>query len=210
MIHFSILGIPVRVEPWFWITMALIGGGLSASSSLELMVVAVFVFAGFLSILVHELGHALTIRKFGLPTTITLQAFGGFATFPAGRLNRTQSFLVTFAGPAVQFALGVALIFVYQVITIPEGSLFDPFIRSLIGVSLIWSILNCVPVYPLDGGQMLAAILGPRRQKYVHLTGAIAAVVLGVSGYLYLGTLLFPIFMGLFGWQNWKAYQALK
>lgn len=190
--------------------MALIGGGLSASSSLELMVVAVFVFAGFLSILVHELGHALTIRKFGLPTTITLQAFGGFATFPAGRLNRTQSFLVTFAGPAVQFALGVALIFVYQVITIPEGSLFDPFIRSLIGVSLIWSILNCVPVYPLDGGQMLAAILGPRRQKYVHLTGAIAAVVLGVSGYLYLGTLLFPIFMGLFGWQNWKAYQALK
>lgn len=190
--------------------MALIGGGLSAENSIEYMVVAVFVFAGFLSILVHELGHALMIRKFGLPTAITLQAFGGFATYPAGQLNRMQSFLVTFAGPAVQFALGVALIFVYQVITIPEGSLFDPFIKSLIGVSLIWSILNCVPVYPLDGGQMLASILGPKRQPYVHLTGAITAILLGIAGYIALGMLLFPVFMGLFGWQNWKAYQALK
>lgn len=183
---------------------------MSASSSQDLMLVAVFVFAGFLSILVHELGHALMIRKYGLPTAITLQAFGGFASYPAGQLNRIQSFLVTFAGPAVQFALGVLLIFVYQVITIPEGSLFDPFMRSLIGVSLLWSILNCVPVYPLDGGQMLASILGPQRQKHVHLTGVVAAALLGILGYLYLRTFLFPIFMGLFGWQNWKAYQALK
>lgn len=190
--------------------MALIGGGLRASSSQDLMGVAVFVIAGFLSILVHELGHALMIRKYRLPTAITLQAFGGYATFPAGQLNRMQSFLVTFAGPAVQFLLGVSLIFVYQGITIPAGSLFDPFMKSLIGVSLIWSILNCVPVYPLDGGQMLASVLGPQRQKHVHLTGAIVAVILGISGYLYYGILLFPIFMGLFGWQNWKAYQALK
>lgn len=210
MIHFSILGISVRVDPWFWITMALIGGGMRASSSQDFMVLAVFIFAGFLSVLVHELGHALTIRKFGLPTAITLQAFGGFASYPAGQLNRMQSFLVTFAGPAVQFALGILLIFVYQIIAIPEGSLFDPFMRALIGVSLIWSVLNCVPVYPLDGGQMLASILGPQRQKYVHITGAAAAVILGIFGYLYLGTLLFPIFMGLFGWQNWKAYQSLK
>ena len=47
MIQFSILGIPVRVEPWFWITMAFIGGGLHAVNSTDILLVLVFVFAGF-------------------------------------------------------------------------------------------------------------------------------------------------------------------
>ena len=208
MIHFSILGIPVRVEPWFWITMAFIGGGLHAANSIDIMYVLVFIFAGFLSILVHELGHAVMIRKYGLPTSITLQAFGGFASYPAGRLSRKQSFIVTASGPAVQFALGVLLIIVARNIAIPEGSLFRPFLKDLIWVSIAWSILNCLPVYPMDGGQMLAAVLGPRKQHFVHLISAIVAVVIGIAGYLYLGTILLPIFMALFAWKNWQAFQA--
>jgi len=208
MIHFSILGIPVRIEPWFWITMTFIGGGLHASSSLDILLVLVFVFAGFLSILVHELGHALTIRKYGLPTSITLQAFGGYAAYPAGRLDRKQSFIVTAAGPAVQFVLGVLLIVLARKSDIPAGSLFAPFLRDLIWVSIAWSILNCLPIYPMDGGQMLAAVLGPQKQRYVYLTGAIVAVVIGMLGYLFLGTILLPVFMAFFAWQNWQAYQA--
>lgn len=208
MIHFSIFGIPVRVEPWFWITMALIGGGLSAGNSLEIMLVLVFIFAGFLSILTHELGHALMIRRYGLPTSITLQAFGGFAAYPAGRLDRKQSFLVTAAGPAVQFVLGVLLIVVASSLPIPEGSLFGPFLTYLIWVSIAWSILNCLPVYPMDGGQMLAAVLGPQRQRFVHLISAIVAVAIGLAGFVFLNTILLPIFMALFAWQNWQAYQV--
>ena len=73
--------------------MAFIGGGLHAANSTDILLVLVFVFAGFLSIIIHELGHALTIRKYGLPTAITLRAFGGYASFPAGKLDRKQSFL---------------------------------------------------------------------------------------------------------------------
>ncbi|TVP82704.1 MAG: hypothetical protein EA353_00145 [Puniceicoccaceae bacterium] len=208
MINFSILGIPVSVQPWFWITMAFIGGGLHASNSQEIILVLVFIFAGFLSILIHELGHALAIRKYGLPTSITLQAFGGYASFPAGRLDRKQSFLVTAAGPAVQFAFGVLLIVLARNLAIPEGSLFGPFLTFLIWVSIAWAVLNCLPVYPMDGGQMLAAVLGPRKQRYVHLISVIVAVVIGVAGYLFLNTLLLPVFMALFAWQNWQAYQA--
>ena len=208
MLQFSILGIPVRVEPWFWITMALIGGGLHAVNSTDILLVLVFVFAGFLSIMIHELGHALIIRKYGLPTAITLQAFGGYASFPAGKLDRKQSFVVTAAGPALQFAFGVLLIVLAPKISIPDGSLFLPFLRDLIWVSIAWSILNCLPVYPMDGGQMMAAILGPRKQHYVHLISSIAAVAVGIAGYLYLGTILLPIFMALFAWQNWQSYQA--
>jgi Zn-dependent protease len=208
MIQFSILGIPVRVEPWFWITMAFIGGGLNAANSTDILLVFVFVFAGFLSIMIHELGHALTIRKYGLPTAITLQAFGGYASFPPGKLDRKQSFVVTAAGPALQFAFGVMLIIFTPNISIPEGSLFLPFLRDLIWVSIAWSILNCLPVYPMDGGQMMAAILGPKRQHNVHLISSLVAVAVGIAGYLYLGTILLPIFMALFAWQNWQSYQA--
>jgi Zn-dependent protease len=208
MIHFSILGIPVRVEPWFWVTMAFIGGGLGASNSIDIILVLVFIFAGFLSILIHELGHAVMIRKYGLPTTITLQAFGGYAAYPAGRLSRQQSFIVTAAGPGLQFVFGILLIVLARYLRIPEGSLFFPFLRDLIWVSIAWSVLNCLPVYPMDGGQMLAAVLGPQRQRYVHLISSIVALVIGLAGYLFLGTILLPIFMALFAWQNWQAFQA--
>lgn len=208
MIRFSILGIPVQVQPWFWVTMAFIGGGLHASNSSEILLVLVFAFAGFLSILVHELGHALMIRKYGLPTSITLQAFGGFASYPSGRLDRKQSFLVTVAGPAVQFALGLLLLVLARYLSIPEGSLFAPFLRALILVSLFWAVLNCLPVYPMDGGQMLAAVLGPQKQRYVHLISAVVAVSIGLAGYAFLGTILLPIFMALFAWQNWQSFQT--
>ena len=208
MLQFSILGIPVRVEPWFWITMAFIGGGLHATNSTDILLVIVFVFAGFLSIMIHELGHALTIRKYGLPAAITLRAFGGYASFPEGKLDRKQSFVVTAAGPALQFVFGVLLIVLAPTIPIPEGSLFLSFLRDLIWVSIAWSILNCLPVYPMDGGQMVAAILGPKKQHNVHLISSIVAVIIGVAGYLYLGTILLPIFMALFAWQNWQSYQA--
>jgi len=210
MIRFTILGIPVQVQPWFWITMALIGGGLSAGNSMEIMLVLVFIFAGFLSILTHELGHALMIRKYGLPTTIVLQAFGGLAAYPAGRLGRKESFIVTAAGPAVQFALGVLLVVLARFLPIPDGSLFGPFLTYLIWVSLAWSVLNCLPVYPMDGGQMLAAVLGPQRQHYVHLISAVVAVAVGLAGYFFLSTILLPIFMALFAWQNWQSFQAAR
>ena len=188
--------------------MAFIGGGLHAANSTDILLVLVFVFAGFLSIMIHELGHALTIRKYGLPAAITLQAFGGYASFPAGKLDRKQSFFVTAAGPVLQFVFGVLLIVLAPSISIPEGSLFLPFLRDLIWVSIAWSILNCLPVYPMDGGQMMAAILGPKKQHNVHLISSIVAVIIGIAGYLYLGTILLPIFMALFAWQNWQSYQA--
>lgn len=106
MFSFRLFNIPVHVHPWFWVTLALIGGGLRANDTLSMLLVVMFVLAGFISILVHELGHASMIRKYGLPTEIHLVAFGGFARYPSGQLNRKQSFLVTAAGPGIQLALG--------------------------------------------------------------------------------------------------------
>lgn len=208
MLSFNLFGIPVRILPWFWITMAVIGGGLSANDSASILNTLVFILAGLISILVHELGHALTVRKYGLPTAITLQAFGGYASFPAGQLDRKQSFIVTAAGPALQLALGFILLIIRYFIPVPPESLLNILMFDLITISIIWAVLNCLPVYPMDGGQMMAAVLGPRRTHFVHLISAVVAVVIGALAYLYLNTFLLPLFMAMFAWQNWQAFQA--
>lgn len=207
MFSFNIFAIPVRVEPFFWITMAIIGGGLRASNSIEIVSIFIFMLAGFLSILVHELGHALTIRKFGFPTEITLHSFGGYATYPPGRLDRKQSFIVSAAGPGLQILLALFMLTIWRFVPIPQQSLLYKLIWDLLGVSIVWAILNCIPIYPLDGGQMMAAILGPRKENQVYLISAILAVVIGLASFLYLRTFLLPIFMGFFAWQNWQTYQ---
>lgn len=187
--------------------MAFLGGGLNARDSSSILSVLIFMLAGFISILVHELGHALTIRKFSLPTEITLHGFGGYATFPPGRLDRMQSFLVTAAGPGLQVALALLLIILIQLIPIPPESLLNLLVSNLILVSIFWAILNCIPVYPMDGGQMMSAVLGPRREHLVYLISIFIAVSIGLIFFMIFRQPLLPIFMALFAWQNWQMYQ---
>ena len=187
--------------------MAFLGGGIQARDSTGILSVIIFMLAGFISILVHELGHALTIRKYGLPTEITLHGFGGYATFPPGRLNRTQSFLVTAAGPGLQIVLALLLFVIVRFIPIPPTSLLKLLFANLILVSIFWAVLNCIPVYPLDGGQMMAAILGPRREHLVYLISIFVAVFIGLTFFIVYRQPLLPIFMALFAWQNWQMHQ---
>ena len=210
MLRFRLFNIPVFVHPWFWLTLALIGGGLRANNTTAFIEVAMFVLAGFVSVLVHEFGHALMIRKYGLPTEVHLVAFGGFARHPAGQLDRKQSFLVTAAGPAIQFVLGIVAVILLQVLPFPEGSLLQIALSFMALVSFVWSILNCLPIHPMDGGQMLAAVLGPQRAPLVHLIGIVTAVAIGLLAFFVLNALILLLFMGFFAYQNWQQYQASK
>lgn len=209
MVEFKLFGIPVRVEPIFWITLAIIGLiGADVRSTAGLLEIALFVLAGFLSILIHEMGHALMIRKYGLPTQVVLSSFGGYAMYPAGVLSRLRSFLVTAAGPGLQLAAGFGLYFALPYFELPPSGL-DKFLGTFIGISIFWAILNCLPVFPLDGGQMLSAILGPRRQAGLHLTGLIVAVIMAFVAINY-GSIFGAIFMGMFAYQNFQNWQQHK
>ena len=207
MFSFRLFNIPVHVHPWFWVTLALIGGGLRANDTLSMLLVVMFVLAGFISILVHELGHASMIRKYGLPTEIHLVAFGGFARYPSGQLNRKQSFLVTAAGPGMQLALGALVLLILTIVPVPQGSLLRSLLGYLVLVSLFWSVLNCLPISPLDGGQMLAAILGPQRIHLVYLIGLVTSVAIGLAAFFLLKAWILLIFMGFFAYQNWQQFQ---
>ncbi len=210
MIQFRLFGIPVTVQPFHWLILGLFGfQWVGAGNRTGLLLVALFIIAGFLSILIHEMGHALTGRKFGARPEVVLHGMGGVAMFPHARFTRPQSFLTTAAGPGIQLLLaGLA----WLVIT--RGNLPPTFIQQffyfLFSVSLFWALINCIPVWPLDGGQMMAAILGDRRAALTHQISIGASVIIGLLLLLYLHSIIFPILLGFCAYQNYQALQQYK
>jgi Zn-dependent protease len=80
--RFRLFGFPVRVHPLFWLVMALFGIGLieSRDGLGVLQEMLLWTVAAFLSILLHELGHAFVMRRYGFESSITLYGFGGYAS----------------------------------------------------------------------------------------------------------------------------------
>ena len=209
MLRFTIFGIPVEVQPFFWITLVIIGG-VDGSDAEGMFRILLFVLAGFISILTHELGHALTARKFGAHSEITLQAFGGYAAYSGVRMTRLQSFLTTAAGPGIQILLGLGVWFLIPY-TLP-GITYNAwyFLKKLMGISLVWAVLNLLPILPLDGGQMLNAVLGPQRIRITLWVTIIVSVLTGVIWFEMRHDLLFSLFLSIFAWKAWQALQQSR
>lgn len=209
MIRFSLFGIPVEIQPWFWLTMGLIGSINGGNDPEGLLMIGLFMIAGFVSILVHELGHALTGRAFGAPTAIVLHAFGGFAVFPSARFTRWQDILVTAAGPAVQIALGGLAFLVLTRVELPNIQIERLFF-FLMSISIFWAILNLIPVIPLDGGRLMASFLGPRRGALALQISLVAAIVAAGLLLMFTRSIIFPVFLVAMAYQNWREFQHYR
>ena len=107
-LRFSMFGIPVRVHPLFWAVSAFMGWNPN-----DIKMTLIWIACVFVSILVHELGHALTARYFGWPPEIVLYHFGGLAMFqPYSGMTTKRSIIVSAAGPFAGFAfLGAVMFF---------------------------------------------------------------------------------------------------
>jgi stage IV sporulation protein FB len=134
-LHFRIFGIPVRVHPFFWVVTLLLGlgGGEEADPKTVLIWVAVV----FVSILVHELGHAFTQRYYRGRPWITLYSFGGLASCDDCDRSPRSQIIISFAGPVAGFLLAgivfAAVAFGGHRIgfTILRGKDFDPLMHTL-------------------------------------------------------------------------------
>jgi stage IV sporulation protein FB len=209
MMQFSLFNIPVRVLPWFWLTLALIGG-IGADTKAEIIELLLFILAGFISVLVHELGHALTAKHFGKRVEIVLQAFGGYAAYSGpGHLSRNQSISITAAGPAIQILLGIAAkaLVIYAVGLNHIGLIF---FETLFEISIFWAVLNLLPVLPMDGGRILETLLGPARLRLTLQISIGVAVTIVVFALLYPIPMLLPIFMGLMAYENYKSLKSIS
>ena len=112
-LNFSLLGIPVRINPWFWVTGILLGVNASDRDVSKLLI---WVVALFISILWHELGHASVILAFGFRPWITLYGMGGLASYDPSRHRRlggvtaNEQMMISFAGPGAGFLLAAMLV----------------------------------------------------------------------------------------------------
>jgi Zn-dependent protease len=208
-----------------------LGGGLAITSRQDLLMVLLWIIILFVSILVHELGHALTSRKMtGVTPSIKLWGMGGLA-YPNTQLTQKQSFWVTWAGPLAGlgffglivltccaiygFAIGTDLT---MILLFPSRETYtvlakmnDPvlyMLKDLLWVNFWWSLMNLLPVFPLDGGQIYASI--ERSPKKVWTVGMVTGALVAVAALLFLQQLFITILFGYFAFQNYKRLDHLK
>jgi Zn-dependent protease/CBS domain-containing protein len=175
---------------------------LSKGTHVAMAVVAALFF--FLSILLHEFGHALQARREGIEIDgITLWLFGGVARFKGSFPSAGAEFRVAIAGPLVSLALGLLFVLIALVNGIPSA--VDGVVSWLGYINLSLLVFNLIPAQPLDGGRVLHSALWRWRGDFVWATRIAAEVGRGF-GYLLIavGVAMF-IFQGSFS-GAWLAF----
>ena len=218
-----IAGIDIRLH-WTWGVAAVVialsladgvfpgeVGGLSSGSYLAMGIVTTLLF--FLSLLLHELGHALEARREGLPTRgITLWMLGGVAQSGAPFPRAGVEARVALAGPAVSAVLGAALVAVGRLAGLPVG--LAAVLEWLGWTNLLLLAFNMLPAYPLDGGRVLHAALWRLTGSQLRATRAAGRVSQVLSALLIAAgvvAVLLGEFSGLWlAFVGWFVLSAAK
>jgi stage IV sporulation protein FB len=155
-LKWRMFGIHVRVQPFFWVVAALLSRPFLDLGIAPFLIAIACIF---LSILIHELGHVVVGRYFGSHGHIVLWAMGGLAIGSNHLSSRWQRVAVLFAGPFAQFLLLGIVYFGWQFLapTITDETVWRlaaSAYAALYFVNLVWPILNLLPIWPLDGGQI--------------------------------------------------------
>ncbi len=188
---------------WLFLTQ-LAAGATYASASLGLS----FIIAVFSCVLLHELGHALAARYFGVATKdIILLPIGGVARLERMPSDPKQELWVAAAGPAVNVAIAAAL-YIFLILSasfVPIetiGLTVGPFAERLMAVNIILVFFNLLPAFPMDGGRILRALLA-LKLDYVRATQIAAGIGQGLAlllGFIGLFSNPFLVFTAFFVW----------
>ncbi|MBI2186382.1 MAG: site-2 protease family protein [Acidobacteria bacterium] len=203
-------GIDVYVHTTFliliaWVAFAHWQTGHSVAAAMEGVA---FILALFGCVVLHEFGHALTARRFGIRTRdITLLPIGGLARLERMPDDPRQELWVALAGPAVNVVMAAALFVLLQVTgdVTPLGALSvtsGSFLERLMIVNVFLVGFNMLPAFPMDGGRVLRAILATR-MDYTRATQFAANIGQGMAflfGLLGLFFNPFLVFIALFVW----------
>ncbi len=191
MLRFQIGPVPVAVQPLFWVLALVLGFGYGITG----IAVAIWTGVVFLSVLMHELGHAVTLRGFGYQPAVVLHMIGGFTTWhPQEQLAPARRIVTTLAGPATGFALAAGAWALRTYTPLGESDrLISDALWWLFLVNLIWGVFNLIPIRGLDGGQAVGGLadLVFRRHgrivaEAVYVVTGLAAIVFGVVNEMYL------------------------
>ncbi len=207
-IEFRLLGIPIRIHLWFWLMALWLWTLNMAEGWAGLLVWVAVVLQG---ILMHELGHALAGRAFGRSPRIELVALGGITWWEQREpMSPWRNLVVSAAGPAVGIFVGSLSLVMMDVLRIPDPSLGRYLFRSLVWVNLGWGLLNLLPIMPLDGGNIVAALFDfavPSRGRL--LASYVSFAVIGMLFVVTVATRMYPatILLLLLGFSTYQVFR---
>ncbi len=173
-----------------------------------------FILAIFACVVLHELGHALTARRYGIVTRrITLLPIGGLAQMEKLPDKPMQEFAVAIAGPLVNLGIAAVLFVIINATTgfptleelaATRSITAANFVFNLFAANMVLAVFNLLPAFPMDGGRMARALLSLRmdRARATRIAAsvgqllAIGFVVLGLSGNFWLAFIGIFIYLG--------------
>lgn len=200
-LRFRIGSIPVTVEPWFWLS-----GLMLNMQNMQGPRIVLWLLVFFVSVLVHELGHALATLAFGARASIRLHSFGGL-TQPSRNLSRWRTVAMTLAGPGAGFALsGLAFAVLRLAPDLPLQAHWA--VQQLLIVNLVWGLMNLLPIPPLDGGHVLLGVVGRRHERTARIVAVVFAGLVVLYG-LSSGQIFLTIMFGLLAFQNIQTLRAI-
>ena len=214
---FRVRGIQLSVHASFFLLLAWIANeGWKAGHWVGLIWSTSLLLLFFACVVLHEFGHSFTAMHFGIGVRrILLMPIGGMAEFDSIPRQPWREFLITLAGPAVNFAIVAALWLAVGVSQTADYSL-DPrgLAQFLLRANLVMGCFNLLPAFPMDGGRILRAILASRL-PYLKATGIAATVgkivcvigvAYGISDWNPMLTILFT-FIFVAGEAEYRAVQ---
>lgn len=227
-VSFRLFGFPTFIQPFFWLIALFITavplGGMNNNMPLWLAQVIVGAAGVLLSILVHELGHALTFRHlFCMPCIIVLHGSGG-VTIPQQQHRRGYGFsgaaaecFLAFSGPLAGFVLAFFAIMLLQFVPFPAGNvgtavaLFHFFLWWTALISIFWSIFNLLPIYPMDGGHIAREVfvfLFPRQGVEFSLILSMVLAVFLIAVALQYQQYFIAFILAYFAYQNYLEFSV--
>lgn len=204
MLQFTLFKFTIRIQWMFWVVGCLLVSNLLSSPdprAIQLILVWLVVF--FVSILWHELGHAFAMRRFGGHPEILLYGMGGVCS-SAGRYHRKQSMIISAAGPAAGFLLAL-IAFLLLRIPAMKGSFFVGFaLDRMLFINVFWTVLNLLPILPLDGGQIFRSFMSKTNPAIVPKVGMVTAGLVAVLSFTFLGSIFMAVMFGFLAYQNYN------
>ena len=210
-LHWTFLLLVAAIFAYYYVQSQSLGAAISGMG---------LILAIFLCVILHELGHALTARRFGVPTrSITLYPIGGLARLERIPSEPMKEFWIAIGGPAVNIVITVvlALLLLGTGGTFAPGALQSPgqhLIASLMWINAVLAGFNLLPAFPMDGGRVLRALLG-LRQDYAQATqtaanvGQAMAILFGLVGIIWFNPILLFIALFVYVGAQQESQQAM-